>query len=78
MGFVFVHPHLSGPQGIPLSVVIYVVVVGLLGSLDVGHSGTWQDLHTPPTLPHLDSSEKEILSNVKFAQEFLYGALLYI
>lgn len=59
MGFVFIHPHLSGPQGIALSVVIYVIVVGLLGALDVSHSGTWQDLHTPSTLPHLDSSRKE-------------------
>lgn len=59
VGFVFIHPHLSGPQGIALSVVIYVIVVGLLGALDVSHSGTWQDFHTPSTLPHLHSSRKE-------------------
>lgn len=53
VGFVLIHPHLGGPQGVALSVVIYVVVVGLLGALDVGHSGTWQDFHTPSTLPHL-------------------------
>lgn len=59
VGFVFIHPHFGSPQGIALSVVIYVIVVGLLGALNVSHSGTWQDFHTPSTLPHLDSSRKE-------------------
>lgn len=58
VGFVFIHPHLSGAQGIAFSVVIYVIVVGLLGALDVSHSGTREDLHTPATLPHLDSSRE--------------------
>lgn len=53
VGLVFVHPHLGSPQSVALGVVIYVVVVGLLGALNVGHSGTGQDLHTAPTLPHL-------------------------
>lgn len=56
VGFVFIHPHLSGTQGVAFSVVIYVVVVGLLGALDVSHSGTREDFHTPTALPHLDSS----------------------
>lgn len=58
VGFVFIHPHLSGTQGIAFSVVIYVIVVGLLGALDVSHSGTWEDFHTPTALPHLDSSRE--------------------
>lgn len=59
VGFVFIHPHLSGSQGISFCVVIYVIVVGFLGALDMGYSGTWQDFHTPSTLPHLDRSKKE-------------------
>lgn len=59
VGLVFIHPDLSGPQGIAFSIVIYVIVVGLLGALDVSHSGTWEDFHTPATLPNLDSSRKE-------------------
>lgn len=58
VGFVFIHPHLSGTQGIAFSVVIYVIVIGLLGALDVSHSGTWEDFHTPTALPHLDSSRE--------------------
>lgn len=79
VGFVFIHPHLSSPQGIALSVVIYVIVVGLLGTLDVGHSGTWQDFHTPSTLPHLDSSKKrEILiqSNIYLHGNFFIKLFL--
>lgn len=76
VGFVFIHPHLRGPQGIALSVVIYIIVVGLLGALDVGHSGTWKDFHTPPTLPHLDSSKKAIQSNVDFHRNFFTELLL--
>lgn len=59
VGFVFIHPHLSSPQGIALSIVIYVIVVGLLGALDVSYSGTGEDFHTASTLPHLDSSRRE-------------------
>lgn len=51
--FVFIHPHLCSPQGIALSVVINVIVIGLLGALNVSHSGTWQDFHTSATLPYL-------------------------
>lgn len=58
VGFVLIHPHLSGTQGIALSVVIYVIVIGLLGALDVSHSGTWQDFHASTALPHLDSSRE--------------------
>lgn len=58
VGFVFIHPHLSSSQSIALCVVIDVIVVGLLGALDVGYPGTWQDFHTPSTLPHLDHSKK--------------------
>lgn len=58
MGFVFIHPHLSGSQGVAFGIIVYVVVVGLLGALDVGHSGTWQDFHAPSTLPHLNSKKK--------------------
>lgn len=63
MGFVFVHPHLSSPQGIAFSVVIYVIVVGLLGALDVGHSGTGEYLHAAATLPHLDTDREDSFFN---------------
>lgn len=58
VGLVFIHPHLSSTQGVAFGVVIYVIVVGLLGALDVSHSGTWEDFHTPTALPHLDSSRE--------------------
>lgn len=53
VGFVLVHPHLGGSQRVPLGVVVDVVVVGLLGALDVGHSGAGQHLHAASALPHL-------------------------
>lgn len=59
VGFVFIHPHLGGPQSIAFGIVIDVVVVGFLGALDVGNSGTRQDLHAPSTLPHLHSRQRE-------------------
>ena len=59
--FVFIHPHLGGPQCVALGVVIYVVVVGLLGSLDVSHSGAGKDLHTASTLPHLQEQRESPL-----------------
>lgn len=62
MRLVFIHPHFGGPQGIPLGVVIYVVVVGFLGALDVRHSGTWQDFHASSALPHLESRKRMSLS----------------
>lgn len=62
VGFVFVHPHLSGSQGIALGVVIYVIVVGFFGALDMGHSGAREDFHAPTTLPHLHSRKKEFRS----------------
>lgn len=58
VGFVFIHPDLGGPQGIAFGVVIYVIVVGLLGALDVSHSGAREDFHTAATLPHLDNGGK--------------------
>lgn len=58
VGFVFIHPDLGGSQGISLGVVVDVVVVGLLGALDVSHSGAREDLHAAATLPHLHSEEK--------------------
>lgn len=57
VGLVFIHPHLSGSQGVAFGIIVYVVVVGLLGALDVGHSGAWQDFHAPSTLPHLNSKK---------------------
>lgn len=62
VGFVFVHPNLSGSQGIALGVVIYVIVVGFFGALDMGHSGAREDFHAPTTLPHLHSRKKEFRS----------------
>lgn len=56
--FVFIHPHLSGPQGITLGIVIDVIVVGLLSAFDVGDSSTGENLHTPTTLPHLHRRSK--------------------
>lgn len=58
VGFVFIHPDLGGSQGISLGVVVDVVVVGLLGALDVSHSGTRQDFHAAATLPYLRSEEE--------------------
>lgn len=65
VGFVFVHPDLGGSQGVPLGVVIYVVVVGLLGAFDVSHSGTWEDFHTAAALPHLHSKDRHKDAGVK-------------
>ena len=53
VGLEAVHPHLGRPQGIALRVVVDVVVVGLLGTLDVGHAGAGQNLHAAAALPHL-------------------------
>lgn len=58
VGFVFIHPDFSGSQCIAFGVIVNIIVVGLLGALNVGHSGTWQDLHAPSTLPHLDNRKK--------------------
>lgn len=58
VGLVLIHPDLGGSQGVALGIVIYVIVVGLLGALDVSHSGTWEDLHTTAALPYLHSREK--------------------
>ena len=73
--FVFIHPHLGSPQSIALSVVIYVIVVGLLGALDVSHSGTWEDFHTTATLPHLQRSKEQspcVECGFKQEQTFFY------
>lgn len=48
-----VHPDFSGPQCVPLGVVVNVVVIGLLGAFNVSDTSTGQNLHAAPTLPHL-------------------------
>lgn len=58
MGFVFIHPDLGGSQGIALGIVIYVIVVGLLGALNVSHPSTREDFHTATALPYLYSNKK--------------------
>lgn len=53
MGLEVIHPHLGSPQRITLGVVVNVVVIWLLGTLNVGHTGAGQHLHAAATLPHL-------------------------
>lgn len=60
MGLKLIHPDFSGSQGVPLGVVVDVVVVGLLGAFDVSDSGTGQDLHAAPALPHLRTHTHKI------------------
>lgn len=70
MGLKLIHPDFSGSQGVPLGVVVDVVVVGLLGAFDVSDSGTGQDLHAAPALPHLRTHTHKIYTHEIFCSGF--------
>lgn len=59
MALKLVHPHLGYSQGVTAHVRGQVLGVWLVGALDVGDTGTGQNLHAATTLPHLHKHTEE-------------------